>query len=860
MSGGSGSAAGFPADDGPIRFTDIDIRYLRGLSSDDIACKRLERKTRGILKFVREINDGRDWFGKFEWEGEKGSPHINSGTTNKDGSRHVWLSLAHERYQAVGGRTKGLQLEFGLDGGEKRGFFGRDVLCGVYLGPWATDPVLAEVSERLQSRATDIASHLDRHEDDVLHIGDRMLREPSPETVRETATDISEGLLLTTDLSLADVRACPAIDRLVATTFARLLPLYGLLAGDDSLAKADVETGSNIDGGSADAADPTPGSDDQTTGGDNSSIEPTVESIVANSNFDEEQVSQKLETLEKRGSTRSEALRIVRQYVVDMERGAGLYSLHGLGPVTGYALERAGITSIEALARTPIDELESIDGLSASRARTVHEAATERIANRETEGTTAGDDPKEERNSPSDPADSTDADAPSTDADPPVVTVGDERVVANALSEYYEAFRCQRKVLETFIRSPDSPHRPDDLTDPLIQYFVLLDACIAYGTPDMEFVGYGPQQQHRLSFSIDAYRDAFGNGSWITDYQVIDVEPYRDETLEWLRERLMLKNPEKFVRPVPPEGDCPLFESVTSMEELEAALAVLDRFPAYPEIPTDPGASDRTIPVAALYERLFAELDDEHTLNAIAFGTAPGSITGPVAEATPGSTEEIDSFLRNHQKLTHLFGRIDPPTDSPVRRQVSVFALDWYRAPGLFFQQLRRLAQDGATEPVEYFLPRIRDLINRRFLRDHWNYDLIAVFPSHRADTLSEPLVSLAREAVLETPIIYAPLLERTETVERQREKSREERLETARNPDETLRCRSKLDGDTVLLLDDVSTTGSSLLAGAHVLHQAGARRVLSVTLGLRPGEAIETRKITSLDGRASEVISGVEK
>lgn len=71
---------------------------------------------------------------------------------------------------------------------------------------------------------------------------------------------------------------------------------------------------------------------------------------------------------------------------------------------------------------------------------------------------------------------------------------------------------------------------------------------------------------------------------------------------------------------------------------------------------------------------------------------------------------------------------------------------------------------------------------------------------------------------------------------------------------------RAALNGQTVVLLDDICTTGSSLLAGAYLLREAGASRVVGVTLGFTPGgPADNVSVIEKPDAYASEIIAGIE-
>lgn len=838
-----------------------DVELLRDERWIGDSAGEIKRKTREIFERMNASLGEYSWFDQFVWEGTNGSPHVEVETGPDEESAYLWLSMAHEKYEAIGGRTKGLQFEFGLAHGDKQGFFGRTALCGLYLGSWVKDPVEDAITHRIEANASEIAAHLREYDDHVLHAGDRTLHSPAPETVREVGTQLSEGVLLTLDLTLDDVCEDPMIDRTVHDAFVRLLPLYGVMAGVPELAELDVTELIETEVSAPNKPGrPTP------KGTEAPAIKPTRESLLEHSDFDEAQIEQNLRTLTERGATTDEALEILRQYAADMDRESGLYAVRGLGPMTGYELEQVGITTVDALAATPLEELQAVDGIRDRRAALIREAAADRVGGSESETELGFEETgTADRVTGGDSGETTVDDGAGEEAtndESADVMVGDVTVSANALSEYYEAFRSLRKVLETVIRSEDSPYRPDDLTDPLIQYYVVLDACIAFGRPDTAFAGYGPQHQRRLPFSIAEYRRAFGDGTWVTEYSRIDVEPFQPETYTWLRERGGFDDLEGFVRPVPPGAADPLPEVVTSLEELAEALTELGQFPVYPSVPNDSEAVDRTIPVGDIYERLFVEVDDEHTVDVDTLsGSGPVEpLEGPVAAATPTTVADVETFLKDREKLTHLFRRVDPPTDSPIRRPVPSFALDWYQPPGLFFQQVQQMAKFGSHDPFEFFVPRLQDLINRRFLQDYWEYDFITVFPGHEAGCLSGPMVEIAMESVVDTSIVYAPLLERTETVERQRGKSREARLEAARDPGRTIRCRSILGGETVILLDDVSTTGSSLLAGAHALREAGAGRVVALSLALTPGDTTGTREIDSLHGYASEIIAGIER
>ncbi|WP_265112035.1 helix-hairpin-helix domain-containing protein [Halosolutus halophilus] len=898
-SGGSDATTGAPLDadggtnstpaDGtrtinPVEITRDDIDKLDVADGTSPDSSHLAVKFRRLQAQIETLFRNAPWFESFDWSGDPGSPYVEP--PDSDESEYLWLGLYHDSYRSLGTQSSALQFEFGIDTDSSRGFFGRSVICGLYLGPWVKDSVAGDVADRLWAHHANVASFLTTQSDYVLITGDKTWQTLTPDIVTRRADHLAQGFALTLALSLEDLYACDDLVELAGQAILEVLPLYYKLAGVDSPDHIpNMESFREDLGVHEDSTRDAEGrSIPQPTATDvDVNVEATVESIEAHSSIlDSDDIERSLDNLAERGASRDEALQYVRQYAFDMERGDGLYAINGLGPVAGYTLAQAGITTPEELASTSLEEVKAIDGLLEDHAQRILEnarsgeltpaatgandgssAATADAAS-ESDVTAAsketGSETQKVRESRTRSADTSRSRA--TD-DLPVVTHDGQEISANQLSECYEAIRSVRKVLSTVMQLPGTAIDPDDLTDSCVQYYVLLEACIS-GHSELELSGYGQQHRDRLSFRTDDYRHAFGDGDWVTEYHTIDVAPYREETQDWLEEKTYLEDTQRFVRPIPPGIEQPLPESVGSVDDLRYALEVLSEFPAYPPLPTENGASDRTIPVETLYTSLFGQVDgaqliDVETLSDLG-SASPEPITGPVADATPTSKADAESVLLDYGKLTHLYKQVEPPTQSPVRRLLPVFGLDWYRSASGSFDALQDLAKHGKDDPVSIFRPRLRDMVHRRFLRDRWEYDYITVVPSHEAGSLSPQLVELAQDSVLETSTLYSPLLERTETTERQREKSREGRKEVARNPEATLRARASLDGETVILFDDICTSGNSLLAGAYLLREAGADRVVGLTLGFTPGEdEMQTKEIKKPDAYASDIIAGLE-
>ncbi|WP_084776824.1 pentapeptide repeat-containing protein [Natronorubrum thiooxidans] len=635
-----------------------------------------------------------------------------------------------------------------------------------------------------------------------------------------------------------------------------------------------------------------------------------VDSLAAATTLDATDIEDAVNRLMSSGCSHDTAIKYVRRYLTEMLRGEGLFAVYGVGPSSGQTLVEAGITTIEELQAAAPHELSARSDFSIQQIQRLQEAAeagnlssldpdNKQVAdqllsttqespiksNNDWNSSSREESAKTEENQSNlTSAESTTGpkgtarEAMSETSDdeqgiltpselpvpsPETFTVpGGGTVFVNYLSEYYESFRSAKRVLELVFQIPRIDIDPDDRRDPRVQYYVLLDACIGFGDISTSFAGYGPQHQDRLPFSIRDYRKVFGDAETVTDYQVTNVEPFGDDTHDLLYEKASVKTTREFVRPCVPGTNYPLPELPGSFKELQEALNRLATFPAYPPLPTENGINTRTIPIAEIYQTCFEDLSREHQADLTSLtATESSPPTGPVPAATPTSTTEAESTLLDFGRLSHLFRRVAPPADSPASRSLNVFALDWYRSDSPSFEALKALAKHGENDPIDVFRPRLQDLLHRRFLLDTWDYDYITVFPGHEAGSLSPQLVELAQDAVLETDILYTPLLERTETVERQREKSKDERQRVAVEPSASLRARAKLNGDTVILFDDICTTGSSLLAGAHLLRQAGADRVACLTLGLTPGGPRENvKEITDPETPASEIIAGLKR
>lgn len=239
---------GTTGGDGPVRFSRDDVAALRPNGSGDGGSELVTEKFRTLADRLGARFARHEWMDAITWdEPSPGSPYLGPTHVDLADSAFLWLGIADEAMAAFGRPTKGLQMEFGLSPTDKAGFFGRDVLCGIYLNPRTGDSDLkAAVARRFAERSDQFAALLE-DERYVLHVGDDALSAPSAEAIEACADDVGDGLLLTADVAIDELVAADDVTSLVADEFLTLLPYYGALAGVDTFERIEPPE-----------ADPTP--------------------------------------------------------------------------------------------------------------------------------------------------------------------------------------------------------------------------------------------------------------------------------------------------------------------------------------------------------------------------------------------------------------------------------------------------------------------------------------------------------------------------------------------------------------------------------------------------------------------------
>ncbi len=190
--------------------------------------------------------------------------------------------------------------------------------------------------------------------------------------------------------------------------------------------------------------------------------------------------------------------------------------------------------------------------------------------------------------------------------------IAEIEVTANPLSEFYEAFRIIGSIIETVLEHEATSVSTTDESEPIVQYHAVIQTIISDSDHlPADTSGYGSQQATRTDFQMTQYREAFGNGDWVTEFQCIDVEPLKDRTQQRLSEYEIVDTPSLLIRPIAPTSEQPIPESVADFEDLQRALELLTEFPAVPAAPADDVGSNISLPIHDIYISISEEFDEE---------------------------------------------------------------------------------------------------------------------------------------------------------------------------------------------------------------------------------------------------------
>ena len=197
--------------------------------------------------------------------------------------------------------------------------------------------------------------------------------------------------------------------------------------------------------------------------------------------------------------------------------------------------------------------------------------------------------------------------------------------------------------------------------------------------------------------------------------------------------------------------------------------------------------------------------------------------------ATSSSVSQA-SIQPSTEPTAQIYFKITPPDQFSDLYCCDVFCMGWYDREDYksdpFSNKIIKYCKRERTDQKEYFLNQLDGFITTR-LQDRIEADLITIYPGSDGD-ISEGLIDLANQLEKEYPVEYKQLLERTEP----RPPQKEQGANRWKNQYGSIGVKEQLDGEFVLLLDDVVTSGASVTVGTTELLKAGATDVVVIGLG----------------------------
>ncbi|MFB6187202.1 MAG: DEAD/DEAH box helicase, partial [Halobacteriaceae archaeon] len=226
-------------------------------------------------------------------------------------------------------------------------------------------------------------------------------------------------------------------------------------------------------------------------------------------------------------------------------------------------------------------------------------------------------------------------------------------------------------------QNESTPVSEDSLDEPLIQYQLVLESILydeGYLPSGLEC--YGTQQSSRNSSDMTEYRDQYGNGDWIIEYECIQVEQSKEETINRLAEQEIVKDTSALVRPVAPISDQPLPELVSEKHGLKKALSLLSEFPVEPTTTDNNSPSDNHIPVKRIYSNLRDDIGDKAILSREEI-TVHNEFSKTNTSDTHGEETDITETLTwLHEESSHsdeiVYNRTESAQESQFEEMVSV--------------------------------------------------------------------------------------------------------------------------------------------------------------------------------------------
>jgi hypothetical protein len=200
--------------------------------------------------------------------------------------------------------------------------------------------------------------------------------------------------------------------------------------------------------------------------------------------------------------------------------------------------------------------------------------------------------------------------------------------------------------------------------------------------------------------------------------------------------------------------------------------------------------------------------------------------------------------------------------ESPFyEKPAPIFALDYYQpdthGEDDFSRKQVWFYVYGDDDIEREFREKLIDLFDIRFVQDETDWDLITVYPTHIEDGVNPHMIELFQAVGDNSEIPLNQVLRRNETI------AENHNLDSLRqkvvNVEDTIDLAGDIEGKNVILVDNISISGSSLLHGARILEENGAEKVACVCLGISAKNVSKDRDDLPRDMGATDIMNKFE-
>lgn len=125
----------------------------------------------------------------------------------------------------------------------------------------------------------------------------------------------------------------------------------------------------------------------------------------------------------------------------------------------------------------------------------------------------------------------------------------------------------------------------------------------------------------------------------------------------------------------------------------------------------------------------------------------------------------------------------------------------------------------------------MKELFQNRFAEDDVDWDLVTLYPTHSKGEVNPHLQRMIENVSEYTGIKYSQIINRNQTIEESHE------LETPKqkvvNLDGSIDIEGDVEGKNIIVVDNISLSGTSFIHATNELLERGANKVMCVAIGL---------------------------